>query len=130
MENQNVSYREPLCEYDNKGVKFFSPLCNPNVVQLLQQQQQQQQQSFEQERRSWNDIDCKVPPVHYPKPQVKQFTDKESAFDWFKDPTYSQRAAAKKQGIDDSLLETNPSLIMYHKLKLQEKVAGSLMQSL
>ena len=118
----SATYREPLCEYDNKGVKFFSPFCDPNY--------KPPQFNTLTPQRVWPDVDCKVPPLDFPSPLVKQFTDKESAHDWFKDPTYAQRIAVRRPGGDDNILDTNPSLQLYHKLKLMEKVAESLMQSL
>lgn len=114
------SYREPLCEYDNKGRKFFSPVCTSNY--------QPPQHDIQSKVRT--NVDHHLQKLQHPSPKVKQFSDKESAHDWFKDPTYAQRISARKQGVDDNVLDTNPSLQLYHKLKYLEKTAESMMQSL
>jgi hypothetical protein len=123
--SNNVTYREALCTKDDKGVKFFSPLCDPNFRNSNLRNGSQSQQTFSKVHVD----DCSVTPLIQPSPQVPQFTDKASAFDWFKDPTYAQRVSARKHGIRRDILETNPSLRMYHRLKSKEKFAGSLIQT-
>ena len=121
--DKTISYREPLCLADNKGVPFFSPMCNPDFRPV----------EIKEERvikHAWGDASCRVTPLQQPKAQVEQYTDKESAYDWFKDPTYAQRISIRKKGLDDAALDVNPSLRMYHQLKTMEKMGGSLMQTL
>lgn len=119
------SYREPLCVSDNKGYPLFSPLCNPDYVS-----QQVIDSGSYKERIGYNDSECKITPLVAPKAQVKQYDDKPSAFDWFKDPTYSERVKIRKLGLDDVALDKNPSVLMYHQLKTMEKAGGSLLQTL
>ena len=118
-----ASYREQLCTLDERGVKYYSPLCNGNMVS-----------DTTDTRHTYEmvppDVGCKVTPLKQPSPQVPQFDDSPSAKDWFKDPTYAQRMAAKKLGLSSTAIEKNPSLELYHRIKTMEKVAGSMLQTL
>ena len=120
-----LTYREPLCTADNKGTVMFSPLCNPDF-----QKEYQKIEITQQRRQGWGDVPCHVTPVQKPQAQVKQYTDAQSAYDWYKDPTYSQRVAIRKVGLDDVALDKNPSLLLYHQLKSMEKMGGSLLNTL
>ena len=124
--NQTDSYREPLCTQDEKGRALFSPLCNPNY-------QAPPSMNIEDTRKRTEEFDknlCQIRPVEPRKAQVPQYDDSQSAFDWFKDPTYAQRLSMREKGVDDAAADTNPSLVLYHKLKTIEKVGGSLYQTM
>lgn len=123
--SQLTSYREALCTADNKGRALFSPLCNPNYrppAGVTGGHVESKDISIDQS--------CRVKPVEQRKAQVSQFDDAESAFDWFKDPTYAQRVAMRKKGVDDAVADVNPSIVLYHKLKTMERLGGSLLQSM
>ena len=119
-----TSYREPLCTIDERGVKYYSPLCNVDSTKVTVADTRQTHQMFPP------DVGCKMKPLRKPSPQVPQFNDAPSAHDWFKDPTYAQRMIAKKANVPESVIESNPSLQMYHRMKTMERVAGSIMQTL
>jgi len=123
----NDTYREPLCVADNKGYPLFSPLCNPNFVMPEMRNDQYQQRKLVSYGEN---EECQIPSVAQPKAEVPQYTDYESAHGWFKDPSYAQRATLRKLHMDETSLDTNPSLQLYHKLKTMERVAGSMMQSM
>jgi len=123
-----TTYREPLCELDTRGVPFFSPLCDPNLDKSKLYEDMSDKRSFSQMKPL--EAGCKITPLEPRRAQVAQFDDSSSAHDWFKDPTYAQRMNARKRGINEAVLESNPSLQEYHRIKTMEKVASSVMQSL
>jgi hypothetical protein len=114
-----ASYREPLCELDNRGIPVFSPLCAPHA-----------KVDTAPVKFPMPKTECDIKPVEQRRPRVSQFDDAPSAHDWDKDPTYAQRIGVRRRGLDDGILDTNPSLAEYHRIKTMEKVAGSLMQSM
>jgi hypothetical protein len=75
-------------------------------------------------------IGCRIKPIETNKTIVSQFNDSSTARDWFKDPTYSQRINIRKKRLSDAVIDTNPSLQEYHRIKTLEKLACSTMQSM
>ncbi len=134
------TYREELCNKDEKGIPVFSPLCKPGRTvdtNLTYQVSNQDLQKLYKERllAEQNDNLCYIPPVHYPsKHAVRSFDDSNSANNWFNDPTYAQHVARRQyvpgKGIQENHDKDSASLQLYHVAKTMERVAGSMMQSL
>jgi len=115
------TYREELCNKDERGIPLFSPYCQPGRtidVNLTKQV-----------TSTYGDLNCHISPVYFPKPG-KQFVDeKNSAKDWFKDPTYAEQVAMRMEGINIES-NKNESLKLYNTQKTMERVSASLMQTL
>ena len=132
------SYREEVCNKDEKGVPLFSPYCKPGrtvdntlTSQITTPATLLQYNEKEKEMKGYStfgEINCFIPPVSYPVVSNNKYNDKESASDWFQDLTYAQRISMKLQGIPEETKE-NPSLQLYHTTKNNEKVAISLFQT-
>jgi hypothetical protein len=117
------TYREPLCTADDKGIRMYSPYCNRQMPAPQNIIQRKQQQSL------FNNTGCIINPVQPLHPELNRFYDGATAHDWFKDPTYYERVALRKKGLNEMLLDTNPTLQEYHLIKKMELTASELMQT-
>lgn len=119
-----ATYREELCNKDQRGIPIFSPMCAPGRTVDSSLSNSVGEKSFNNSK--YGDLDCYVPPVNYPQ-TIYKFDDSASAKDWFNDPTYAQLSAAKNQR---KVLTVPPALQIYQNKKASEKAAISEMQVL
>lgn len=117
------TYREELCNKDERGIPLFSPLCKPGRTvdtsishQVLRRPQEGSNGDY-----------CHVAPVQYPNPEVPQINDSISAKDWFKDPTFAQTSAYRLKTGTFGQPNVHPALADYHKVKEMEKIAIGLL---
>ena len=128
------TYRENLCNKDEKGVSVFSPLCFSGKKVNYDLHNQTSLNISKNENSKTIENKCYVSPVEYPKKSSSSLDDSESAKNWFKDPTYAQRIAnrvyVKNAGIFDNFNNESSDLQLYHLKKSMERTSGSLMQTL
>ena len=132
------TYREELCNKDERGIPVFSPFCVPgrtvdtNLASHVYSKADLEKLNAMREK--YNTRTCHIPPVAYPQRTVTAYDDSASAQDWFKDPTYAQHVARRLYVTDKGLQEDESrdsgSLKAYRTAKTMEKVAGSLMQTM
>lgn len=115
------SYREEICNQDERGRSLFSPYCRPGrtIDTNLTDKVRVKGSTF-------GDLDCYIPPAVIDLP-LKNKHDDNSADEWFKDPTYAQRILMREKDIEN---DENPSLKLYHKIKSIEKSSASMLQTL
>jgi hypothetical protein len=119
------TYREELCNKDERGIPLFSPLCKPGRTVDTKL-------SSQVVRSTWGSLNCYIPPVPYPSASVNssQVSDADSARDWFKDPTYAQTVAMRSQGLDYDRVKVHDALERYHINKAMQKAGVALMETL
>lgn len=126
------TYREKLCNKDEKGNTMFSPLCQPGALTEFLNKQEVSSEGTQgtQGTGSYGKSNCFVNKVPRFDVSSHVMSDAASANDWFRDPTYSEQISFRALNGPWSTKETSESQKMYHDIKTKEKIAGALYQTL